>query len=106
VAWKTATAPCLRRFEGSDSWTLDANVATEGRWPADAHNIVTPAKHDFGDSMLDRRGVEVSGGLGGKRIESTGLQATTDVLVRAQRATGGRRRRCAPVAAVNRDCAA
>jgi len=53
--------------------------------PADARNVIKPAQHDLGDSMLERRVVEVPGGLAGKRIEFTGLQATiTDVLVRVQ----------------------
>lgn len=39
--------------------------------------------------MLERRVIEVTGGMGGKRIEFTGLQATiTDVLVRITRLDG------------------
>jgi hydrogenase/urease accessory protein HupE len=53
--------------------------------PSEARQIVAPAKHDLGDSLLERRIIELPGGLAGKRIEFTGLQATiTDVLVRVQ----------------------
>lgn len=53
--------------------------------PADARNVVPPALHDLGDSHLERRVIEVPGGLAGRRIDFTGLQATiTDVLVRVQ----------------------
>lgn len=53
--------------------------------PAEAHAVVAPVKHDLGDSMLERRVIEVPGGIAGKRVEFTGLQATiTDVLVRVK----------------------
>lgn len=51
--------------------------------PKEVRSVVAPVRHDLGDSMLERRVIDVPGGLAGKRIEFTGLQATiTDVLVR------------------------
>jgi hydrogenase/urease accessory protein HupE len=59
------------------------------RLPADARNIIEPAVRDLNDSLIERRVVEIPGGLAGKRIEFPGLQATiTDVLVRVQLANG------------------
>jgi hypothetical protein len=53
--------------------------------PGASRNVVAPTQHDLGDSIVERRVVEVSGGLPGQRIEFTGLQATiTDVLVRVE----------------------
>jgi hydrogenase/urease accessory protein HupE len=53
--------------------------------PKDARNVIQPNTQELSDSLLERRIVEVSGGLAGKRIEFTGLQGTiTDVLVRTQ----------------------
>jgi hydrogenase/urease accessory protein HupE len=55
------------------------------RLPADARNIVEPAVRDLSDSLVERRVVEIPGGLRGKRIEFPGLQATiTDVLARVK----------------------
>jgi hydrogenase/urease accessory protein HupE len=57
--------------------------------PGESRNVTPPAQHDLGDSLLERRVVEVAGGLAGKRIEFIGLQATiTDVLVRVQMRNG------------------
>lgn len=53
--------------------------------PAEAKNVVNPVQHDLGDSSLERRIVDIPGGIAGKRIVFTGLQATiTDVLARVQ----------------------
>ncbi len=53
--------------------------------PGDARNVLAPAQHDLGDSLLERRVIEVPGGLADKRVEFPGLQGTiTDVLVRVQ----------------------
>jgi hydrogenase/urease accessory protein HupE len=53
--------------------------------PADARNVSPPAVRELPDSLIERRLVELDGGLAGKRIEFAGLQATiTDVLVRVQ----------------------
>ena len=48
-------------------------------------NVAEPHVRELTDSLLERRVVEVPGGLAGKRIEIVGLQGTiTDVLVRVQ----------------------
>jgi hydrogenase/urease accessory protein HupE len=53
--------------------------------PNDAKNLTAPTVQELTDSLLERRSVEVPGGLSGKRVEFTGLQATiTDVLVRVE----------------------
>jgi hydrogenase/urease accessory protein HupE len=50
-----------------------------------ARNITAPAVRELSDSLLERRVIEVPGGLAGKRIEFAGLQGTiTDVLARVQ----------------------
>jgi len=59
------------------------------RLPADARNITEPTVREIQDSLIERRIVEVPGGLAGKRVEFPGLQATiTDVLARVQLADG------------------
>jgi hydrogenase/urease accessory protein HupE len=59
------------------------------RLPDDARNITEPNIHELPDSLVERRIVEASGGLAGKRIEFVGLQGTiTDVLVRIQTRDG------------------
>ena len=51
--------------------------------------IVEPTPREFVDSVVERQIVSAPGGLGGKRIEFVGLQATiTDVLVRVQTRDG------------------
>jgi hydrogenase/urease accessory protein HupE len=51
----------------------------------DVRNVTEPAVRELSDSLVERRLVEASGGLAGKRIEFVGLQATiTDILVRVQ----------------------
>ena len=53
--------------------------------PAGARNVTEPGVRAFPDSIVERRLVEVDGGLAGKRVEFVGLQATiTDVLARVQ----------------------
>jgi hypothetical protein len=53
--------------------------------PKDAKNLTPPTTLELTDSLLERRSIEVPGGLGAKRINFVGLQATiTDVLVRVQ----------------------
>ncbi len=48
-------------------------------------NVIAPAVRELSDSLLERRVIEVPGGLPGKRIEFSGLQGTiTDVLARVQ----------------------
>jgi hydrogenase/urease accessory protein HupE len=55
------------------------------QFPKDVRNVTAPAVQEITDSLLERRSVEVKGGLGGKRIEFAGLQGTiTDVLVRVE----------------------
>ncbi|MGH8174211.1 MAG: HupE/UreJ family protein [Rhodanobacteraceae bacterium] len=53
--------------------------------PKDAKNLSTPTTQELSDSLLERRSIEIEGGLGGRRIDFVGLQATiTDVMVRVQ----------------------
>jgi hypothetical protein len=53
--------------------------------PKDAKNLTAPTTLELTDSLLERRSIDVPKGLGGKRINFVGLQATiTDVLVRVQ----------------------
>jgi len=60
------------------------------RFAGDVRNLTEPAVREFPDSLVERRLVEASDGLAGKRIEFVGLQATiTDVLVRVQTLDGG-----------------
>jgi len=59
------------------------------RFPDNARNITEPALRELSDSLVERRIIEASGGLGGTRIDIVGLQATiTDVLVRVQMLDG------------------
>jgi hydrogenase/urease accessory protein HupE len=52
-------------------------------------NVTEPAERELPDSLVERRVVEATDGLAGKRIEFVGLQATiTDVLVRVKLADG------------------
>ena len=53
--------------------------------PAEARNVAEPGLRELADSLVERRVIEVPGGLAGKRVQFVGLQATiTDVLVRAE----------------------
>lgn len=55
------------------------------RLPQGARDLTAPALRELPDSLLERRMIEVPGGLAGKRIEIAGLQGTiTDVLARVQ----------------------
>jgi hydrogenase/urease accessory protein HupE len=58
--------------------------------PKGARNVTAPTVQELADSLLERRSIEVAGGLGGKRVDFLGLQGTiTDVLVRVE-LLGGR----------------
>jgi len=63
--------------------------------PDDVRNIVPPSVKEFAGQLLERRLIDAGkNGLGGKRIELIGLQATiTDVLVRVQALDGHTRPR-------------
>ena len=53
--------------------------------PDNLRDVRQPIVQELPDSLLERRKIEVTGGLSGKRIDFVGLQATiTDVLVRVQ----------------------
>lgn len=53
--------------------------------PAAAHDLTAPHRQLLDDSILERRVIELPGGLAGQRIRFPGLQGTiTDVLVRVQ----------------------
>lgn len=55
------------------------------QFPGDVRNVREPAERQFPDSLVERRIVETTDGLAGKRIEFVGLQATiTDVIVRVK----------------------
>jgi hydrogenase/urease accessory protein HupE len=57
--------------------------------PKDARNVTDPTIQELTDSLLERRSIDVAGGLEGKRIDFVGLQATiTDVLVRVEMLDG------------------
>jgi len=63
----------------------------ELRFAEGARNIIEPTVRRLPDSLLERRLIEVPGGLPGKRIEIVGLQATiADVLARVQLRNGQR----------------
>ena len=57
--------------------------------PKDAKNLSAPTLQELTDSLVERRVIEIEGGLAGKRIEFVGLQGTiTDVLVRVEMLDG------------------
>lgn len=57
--------------------------------PTDAKNLSAPTLQELTDSLVERRVIEIKGGLAGKRIEFVGLQGTiTDVLVRVEMPDG------------------
>lgn len=61
------------------------------RLPEGVKTVGTPEAREFRDSVVERRMLEAPGGLVGKRIAFTGLEATiTDVLVRVERRDGSR----------------
>jgi len=72
-------------------------VSADQRLPVVLHlpdgtsTVVGPQLREYVDSVVERRIIALPGGLGGKRIEFVGLQATiTDVLVRVQTRDGER----------------
>ena len=55
------------------------------QFPAGTRDLVAPAEREYSDSLVERRVLEIPGGIAGKRIEFAGLQVTiTDVLARVQ----------------------
>jgi hydrogenase/urease accessory protein HupE len=53
--------------------------------PKEVRNTAAPTVQELADSLLEKRSIEVPGGLGGKRIDFVGLQGTiTDALVRVE----------------------
>src|SRR5262245_31931547 len=57
--------------------------------PDCARDLSSPVVRDLSDSRVERRLIECTDGLAGKRIDFVGLQGTiTDVLVRVQLANG------------------
>jgi len=60
------------------------------RLPDEIHDVTAPAVQELSDSRVERRVLDAGRqGLGGKRIEFVGLQATvTDILVRVQMLDG------------------
>lgn len=59
------------------------------RFPEGVRDITAPSTREFADSLVERRVIDAPDGLGGKRIEFVGLQATiADVLVRVQALNG------------------
>ena len=61
------------------------------RLPDGVRTVGSPEVREFRDSIVERRSIEVPGGLIGKRITLVGLEATiTDALVREQRLDGTR----------------
>lgn len=59
------------------------------QFPDDVRNLREPAERQFPDSLVERRIIETTDGLPGKRIEFRGLQATiTDVIVRVKMLDG------------------
>jgi hydrogenase/urease accessory protein HupE len=59
------------------------------RFPETARNATEPVTRELPDSIVERRLLNVDGGLSGKRIDFVGLQGTiTDVLVRVQSLDG------------------
>ncbi len=64
-------------------------LAVELRFPEDARDVAEPLVRELGDSRIERRRIEKTGGLGGARVEFVGLEATlTDVVVRVQTLDG------------------
>jgi hydrogenase/urease accessory protein HupE len=59
------------------------------RLPDAAHTRGQPAEQELRDSVVERRAIELPGGLAGKRFDFVGLETTiTDVLVRVQEQGG------------------
>lgn len=59
------------------------------RMPAEARDVVPPKVQTLSDSLVERRLIDVAGGIAGKRIDFPGLQGTiSDVLVRVKLGEG------------------
>ena len=59
------------------------------RFPEGVRDVTEPSERLISDSVVERRVIEVAGGLAGKRIDIVGLQATiTDALVRVEMQDG------------------
>src|ERR1700754_1601433 len=59
------------------------------RFPDEVRNVTQPGVQELNDSLVERRVIEVSNGLVGKRVEILGLPATIiEVLVRVERLDG------------------
>ncbi len=59
------------------------------RFPDEVRNVTEPGIQELNDSLIERRLIDVSNGLVGKRVEILGLQATIiEVLVRLERLDG------------------
>jgi hydrogenase/urease accessory protein HupE len=57
--------------------------------PGNVRDLTTPSTRELPDSLIERRFVEVRGGLAGKRITFPGLQGTiTDIVVRVHLVDG------------------
>jgi hydrogenase/urease accessory protein HupE len=64
-------------------------LPVELRFPDEVRNIIEPSVRMLPDLVVERRLIEVPGGLAGKRIEVVGLQGTiADVLARIQMRDG------------------
>lgn len=60
-------------------------LPVELQFAQSARNVSAPTLRELPDSLLERRVIELPGGLAGTRIDFTGLEGTlTDVLVRVQ----------------------
>jgi hydrogenase/urease accessory protein HupE len=61
------------------------------RLPAEVRDVTGPTLRELPGSLVERRIVDVDGGLAGRRVDFVGLEATiTDVLVRVQTRDGER----------------
>jgi hydrogenase/urease accessory protein HupE len=57
--------------------------------PDGTRDVVTPHTQELSDSLIERRVIDLPGGLAGRRIEFVGMQATiADVLARVQTVDG------------------
>jgi hydrogenase/urease accessory protein HupE len=66
-----------------------ASLQVALKFPDDVRNVTEPVIHELAGSLVERRLIEVNGGLAEKRIEIVGLQLTiTDVLVRIKNLNG------------------
>jgi hypothetical protein len=85
----TETAPGRYDILWRTPVAAGARLPLQLKLPDDARTISAPHERILADSVLERRIVEVPGGLAGKRVEIVGLQGTiTDVLARVQMLDG------------------